>query len=331
MSNLLDEVVQTVKTAAVNWAAVAGLAGFALYLLGYLVLRFHLTALGVGTDIVSLVDERYLFAGAKFLVYLCACVPSLLLLALFASVLIWLLAVLYYVPYRVTRSSPLGFHAYAGEAARGTFRLWVNPQSVLAGRLGADAQLMVGIVLSVLLIQFFMRHCFFFTDLLMRPALPDTWFGLETMLVEEDEATLSLYFGGLVAVLGLNCLLLFGANVRERAASRFLTALFGFLLVVQFLLLAVNYGVLVVDKQIPRVASLDGENKLEDSQRAWLVWEGAEGKTYFVRGCDQGVETRRLITLPRASVKRTEVVASDDILKVLYGGVVEPARAAKGE
>jgi hypothetical protein len=58
-----------VKTLAVDWTAYAALGSFVLYLLGYLTLRFHLTALGIGSDL-SVLDERYLFAGAKFLVYL---------------------------------------------------------------------------------------------------------------------------------------------------------------------------------------------------------------------------------------------------------------------
>jgi len=57
------------KTFAVDWTAYAALGSVVLYLLGYLALRFHLTVLGIGTDL-SVLDERYLFAGAKFLVYL---------------------------------------------------------------------------------------------------------------------------------------------------------------------------------------------------------------------------------------------------------------------
>jgi len=63
-----------VKTLAVDWTAYAALGSFVLYLLGYLTLRFHLTVLGIGTDL-NVLDERYLFAGAKFLVYLVSTVP----------------------------------------------------------------------------------------------------------------------------------------------------------------------------------------------------------------------------------------------------------------
>ena len=69
------------KALAGNWATYSAIGSFALYLLGYLALRFHLTVLGIGTDLAVL-DERYLFAGAKFLVYLVMSVPIVVLVAL---------------------------------------------------------------------------------------------------------------------------------------------------------------------------------------------------------------------------------------------------------
>ena len=68
MADLWTELSEKAKAFAADWAAYAALGSFALYLPGYLSLRFHLTALGIGTDLAVL-DERYLFAGAKSLVY----------------------------------------------------------------------------------------------------------------------------------------------------------------------------------------------------------------------------------------------------------------------
>lgn len=51
-----------------GWALLAGLGTFLLYLLGYLVLRPRLAVLGVDTGL-SVLDQRYLFAGAQFLAY----------------------------------------------------------------------------------------------------------------------------------------------------------------------------------------------------------------------------------------------------------------------
>ena len=70
-----------------SWAVISALGSFVLYLAGYLSLRFHLTVLGIGTDL-NVFDERYLFSGAKFLIYLTTTLPIcvLLLLVLFVAV-----------------------------------------------------------------------------------------------------------------------------------------------------------------------------------------------------------------------------------------------------
>ncbi|MGH8532426.1 MAG: hypothetical protein ACREV1_06750, partial [Gammaproteobacteria bacterium] len=88
---------QTVKdqlsALAGNWASYTALGSFTLYVLGYLSLRFHLTALGIGTDLAVL-DERYLFTGARFFVYLVSTVPTVILLLI-------ILAAIGYLPYRI--------------------------------------------------------------------------------------------------------------------------------------------------------------------------------------------------------------------------------------
>ena len=66
VADLWQDLGDKVKGLAGTWTAYTALGSFTVYLLGYLTLRFHLTALGVGTDLAVL-DERYLFAGAKFL------------------------------------------------------------------------------------------------------------------------------------------------------------------------------------------------------------------------------------------------------------------------
>ena len=74
MADLGSELSDKLKELGANWAVYSALGSFALYLLGYLSLRFHLTVLGVGTDLAVL-DERYLFAGTRFLVYVVSSVP----------------------------------------------------------------------------------------------------------------------------------------------------------------------------------------------------------------------------------------------------------------
>jgi hypothetical protein len=70
-----------------RWALFTGIGSFLLYLFGYLSLRFHLSVLGVDTGL-SVLDERYLFAGAQFLVYLLTSFPVAVIFLVIAG---WLL------------------------------------------------------------------------------------------------------------------------------------------------------------------------------------------------------------------------------------------------
>ena len=137
---------------------------------GYLALRFHLTAIGVGTDLAVL-DERYLFAGARFLVYLVSSVPSMLLVGL---------------PWR---SSSGGRWASLPRRCA----------HVSAPGAGIPPRLTwFGIVFAVVMVQFVMRQCFLFTDLLLAPALAAEPAWLVKLLLD-DRGLMPLYFSGLVA------------------------------------------------------------------------------------------------------------------------------------
>ena len=61
------------------------------------------------------------------------------------------------------------------------------------------------------------------------------------------------------------------------ALSRFLRLVLIFLVSVQFLLIPINYGILIADKYMPQVASYGDQHDLVKGQEAWLVWEGKEG------------------------------------------------------
>ena len=84
MADLLHELNERVKALGGDWGKYTLVGSFLLYVVGYLTLRFHLTAIGIGTDLAVL-DERYLFTGARFLVYLVSAVPSIVLLGSAAS------------------------------------------------------------------------------------------------------------------------------------------------------------------------------------------------------------------------------------------------------
>lgn len=287
-----------------NWATYSTVSSFALYLLGYLALRFHLTAMGIGTDLTVL-DERYLFTGAKFLIYLVSSVPIIVLLTL-------VLGLPVYVLYR------LGL----GELWH---KLWI--WCTIPSRLG-----LAGIVLSVVLIQFVMRQCFFLSNLLLAPHLPKpAWLG--TLLLAQTDSLMALYFAGLVAgtVLtgGLCWLAVHGQE--HTPWSHFLVRLLTFLVAVQLLMLPVNYGVLIVDKILPKVATLGDQIALREGQQAWLVWEGKDGLTYLLWDREVSKDAqKRLITLPRTEVKKVEILAYDRILHMLFGSKTSANTAAPG-
>jgi hypothetical protein len=88
------------------------------------------------------------------------------------------------------------------------------------------------------------------------------------------------------------------------------------LAVVQLLLLPVNYGTLVVDQSLPRLAGI-GEIPGQAGDDTWLVWEGKEGLTYLIQRA--APRQRSLLTLPRGEITRIEIVGFDPILDKLFG------------
>jgi len=326
--DLSQDFAEKVKAIVGSWPSYAALGSFTLYFLGYLSLRFHLTAFGVGTDL-GVLDERYLFAGAKFLVYIVTTVPIVLLLALLLSVFVLAIIGLLRVPYR----------RLPGNARVKVERL-INSQRLKGWLRSSNVLSITGIVVSLILIQFVMRQCFHFSNLLLAESLqePD-WIGsiltdeglLRSILVNEGGSlSAALYFGAMLTGVTVTVVLFLCSlksrkqiletkgNEAQKVAPGLLVALLGFLVAVQILLLPVNYGILVMDKVLPRVADLGGKEPLQMSQKAWLVWEGHDGVTYLVRGTEQNSNQRRLVTLSKNDLKRTEIIRYDPILRCLF-------------
>ncbi len=292
MSGFMDTLQEKVKAVAGSWSSYTVLGSFVLYVFGYLAVRFHLTALGVGTDL-SVLDERYVFTGARFLVYL---VSSLLN----AVLMILILAALGYL---FCRLLPAGTRS----------RLFAWWQESAARH---DGWALVGVVFSVLIIQLAMRKCFLYSNLLLAPDLPAKPAWLARLLF--NEGRMELYFGGLVIGTALVFAILLAVWRAQAPTRRFLLlrGLLAFLAAAQFLFLPVNYGYFIVDKALPRVASLGSAAPLGEGQEAWLAWEGKEGFTYLVRNRDG--TGRMLLTLPRSDVKKTEIIRYDRILPLLF-------------
>lgn len=277
----LSSLLERTRSLVTGFGAYSAFGSFALYLLGYLALRFHLTAMGIATDLAVL-DERYLFAGANFLVFIGTTLPIALLAGAF-------LAGALLGPYRVL---PLSTRQTLADFCK---RRLASP----------DTSATVGIVVALAMIQLFMRRCFFFSNVLVKPALPVETPWLDWLLVHGDY--LPLYFSFLL--LGLLSSLVLWVRATSDAAPatprlRWKRRLLSVLIAIQALLFPMNYGVLVFGKALPKVTTV-GSETLPDKQAAYLVWEGKETITYVVVRPGRG---RSLVVLPRAESKKIEIV-----------------------
>lgn len=287
----LDEFITRVTSVTGKWTSFAAFGSFFVYLLGYLALRFQLSAYGAATNL-DVWDERYFFAGSRFLVYLVSAVPNVLLII----IALWLAFFL------LGRLLPVDLRC----------RITQNIQSWATK---PNSMPLAGALLAVALIQFVMRQSFVFGNLLLRRELPQ--FGWINGILLTSDGYRSLYFSGLVGgvlLTGAVLLLAMRTGRGTTPVSALLTALLAFLIGVQFLLLPVNYGILIAGQHLPRVEEIPGDQKLANGEQAWLVWESKEATTYFKRTAD---DKRSLITLPRKDTK-ISIVGYDAIFRVLF-------------
>jgi hypothetical protein len=329
-----DELKEKLSALTSGWASYAALGTFLLYLFGYLSLRFHLTALGIPTDL-AVIDSRYLYAGAKFVVYILPYIPSIVLIGIVLIIVLAPPVLLVSGMAALVKRWRTRAEVNETEATRvGVFqriRGWSEKPWLVAS---------FGILMSEGWIRL-MRECFLINNALLNPTVTDqTWVGR----LMKDETHKSLYFviivGGTALVGWLlgrawrlrqelaTARLLKGQEANDGGTLLLITLLL-ILFTIQLLLLPINHGVLVADKVLPRVKDLGGQEKLHEKQTAWLVWEGTDGVTYLVQEerssntSESNLEkVRTLVTLPKKDLKRTEVVANDPIEKLLNESVL---------
>jgi hypothetical protein len=290
MAEPWSEFTEKLGSLASKWTGYAAFGSFLLYLFGYLTLRFELSTYGVTTNL-DILDEKYLFAGCRFLVFVVSSVPSVLVIVL-------PVVAIGYVPYRLVPVS-------VKDRIKRRVSDWCVPPTRLP---------LLGVVLGVGLIQFVLRRCFAFGNLLLRDSLPDEW--LSSVLLTSD-SNLALYFSGLVAGVFISGAILFCVLHRRSAtsgASRFLTGLLVFLVGVEFLLLPVNYGVLISTQLLPRVTEISYGEKLPEGARIWLVWDSKDQLTYFAL---DPKAPGMLVTVPRKESK-VRIIGYDDIFCELF-------------
>ena len=279
-----------------KWTGYSALGSFLLYLTGYLTLRFQLYTYGVAANLDAF-DEKYLFAGCRFLVFLGMTLPSILLL------LVVTLLPLYGV-YHILPAS------LRSRLSVGSSRFLARPHALL----------LAGCLLALLLIQFVLRQCTLLSNMLLRERRPEFWIGSVLLAGDAGQA---FYFIGLVVGAGLSvAVLVYALRVRPTGTfSAFLTVLLAFLVAVEFLLLPVNYGILVNSTQLPRVSQIENQAKLAAGSSAWLVWESKEALTYLV--CENNA--RMMISIPKKE-NRVSIVGYDPIFQV----VAQPPCSSKG-
>lgn len=281
----IKSIIDDFKDSAVSWTAYSAFGSFLLYLVGYLVTRFELTMLGVAQNL-SVLEERYFFAGARFVVYLAAAIPSLILLLLVPAAILGLIARL--LPVRVA----IRFTA-------------IRPNTFY----------LAGIIFAVAVIQFIARQCFALNNLLLAPSLPGpSW--LKAILLDDQDQVAPVFFAGLLAATALTIAFLVAGNRRstKEKASRFLGGLLTLLLAIQVLLLPINYAVLIGQKNFARVTNVPPIA----AGRAWLIWENNDAVTLFVLS-GATPNDRALVTLEAKNTYATSrIVGYDPVLRILF-------------
>jgi len=348
MFSVWDEIKEKISTLTGGWASYAALGTFALYLFGYLSLRFHLTALGIPTDL-SVVDSRYLYAGAKFVVYIALYIPLVVLFAIALIIVVSLPALVLAGLIALYKRRRRSLEALAGDAETKKENVWCTIWSTIKAWSEKPWLVAVfGILISEFWIQVLMRQCLDISDALLNPAVINrSWIGA---IMKHGSYPGNLrevvFFSALVAGTSVVGWLLIRAWRWRKKIARarmlkaqemndlgtcFLLVLLAVLFTIQVLLLPVNHGVLIADKVLPRVKDLGGQEKLQNKQTAWLVWEGTDGVTYLVQGEgpndageNKGTKVRTLVTLPKKDVKRTEVIANDPIENLLNETGIAP-------
>lgn len=286
MADLWHDFVGKLGEFAGKWPGYATVGTSLLYLFGYLTLRFQLYTYGVSTNLDAF-DEKYFFAGCRFLLFLGMTIPSILLI----------LAVVMLLLYGLYRAVP----ASLGSRSSSRVSTWLKRPYLLR---------VVGCLLPLLLIQGVFRQCVLLSNMLLRDHPPEYW--ISSVLLGGDFAQ-ALYFAGLLLATGLSVAVLACAlNIPAPAGgpTTLLTGLMIFLVAIEFLLLPVNYGILVGSTSLPRVSQVENQATLTSGGSAWLVWESKEARTYLV--CENN--TREIVSIPTKE-NRVAVIGYDPIFQ----------------
>jgi len=302
-------IIRRVLWIAANSAAGTALGSAVVYVLGYLALRYKLWALGIAIQL-PLVDERYLFAGAVFLVNVATSIPRIVLAVAAFSLLLWLCP-----PTRniVSIRGPGSEKDRLGVAPPG----WIAKLEERASEVT-----IVGIVLAALAIQFVTAHCFVFRNILLMEHLPEGSL-LKPAITSTGYKLIQYYFDFLVAItlfLGVLFFLVAPRMLRGSAFAQLLGLILGGLIAIQVLLLPVNYGLLVSYRKLPKVEISSHAAILREWDDYWLLWEGKkdEAVAFLAMRKTPACCRRTLLLVPRRDVSAITILRYEEIMPILF-------------
>lgn len=294
------EIAPEIETRFTNLAGGAALAlsvaTAMLHGIGYLSLRFRLQALGVEVG-QGVIDERFLFEGARCLMQILTTVPLLVLLG----------SPLFVLGVLARRST--GKRTKLDRLALATWQ--ASPRSLLV----------FGSLWAAVVVRFVMHPISRFQNLLLG-SVPHEPRWLSAVLLDSSGMLVPLHFAGLLVLLAPTAFCLLRLL---RTGGRGSCTLVGLLFFVQALLIPVHFGILGAAAPVPRIAELPNE---PNTSRIWRVFATADTSVFLVeRPTEKGFE-RRLVSLPQERLERLDFLAREPLLEILTRAEV-PARASR--
>ena len=248
-----------------------------------------------------MLDERYLFAGANFLIFLAYAAAANVFIAL-------ALAATVYGFYRLltllTTWRPIAEFASLGH--------WISAPLRLA---------LTGLALSAAFFFLVMTSCLEFSNILLREKLPKSY--LRDWLLQEGPCSqpITWYIIGMVGVAMVASVVLLKLHSEKPRTmmSVGIRHLLAFFVAMLWLMLPVNYGCLFMNKRIPKVIHLENTIPIAQGKEVWLVWESKDNLTFLLSSGNPKTGGRSLLTISRDQVKTVEVITYDPLFPTLFG------------
>lgn len=296
--SFLDNVNKVLKNVTIYSTA----ATLFLYIFGYISLRFRLTFLGTGTDL-SVIDERYLFEGARFSLYILTSIPVALLIILFIS-----------IPFFIIKWTFKKSFGARLTSVQEKLKKWYRQ------KITRDKLIFIGIIFSTLSIQLVMRQSLYFNNLLLRENLPEPALLHKILLSSNDAIRISYII--ILQLLILLSAYIFYLTIKyynpQRVKLNFMQVIFGLLIIIQIIFLPVNYGILIGTNLMAKVNVHSEYFDNDLNKDAWLIWEGQEGVTFFALKNSNGDIQKSMVTIPKKDIKRIEIIKYDRLLNRLF-------------